>query len=140
MANSAFSNLKMVQDFQSRSNNPLKSSGLILDGGNYIIDDKFGSNTRDHRGHMQDGGYSSKLQGKLPWHPTFSDESPYASEKMPGGTWFNGRGLVADRFTPSQQMVQDGRTRGLADYFRRVEKGNELVAPVPYDAKSAFSR
>ena len=118
--------------------NPIAFDGLQLDGSDYMIDNKFGSNERDSRGHMKDGGYKSTLQGKLPWHPTFSNESPYASKDKPGGSWFNGMGILPDTFTPSIEMIQDGRANGLSEYFKKFEQGNKLKAPTPYDTNSSF--
>ena len=76
------------------------------------------------------GHYSDK--GKLPWHPTFSTESAYSTDKYPGGVWskYNGK----DVFTPSQAMVRAGATKGLAHYFSKVEPNSILRAPVPYSA------
>ena len=69
--------------------------------------------------------------GKLPNHPTFSNESAYSTPEYPGGIWgkdINGRAT----FTPSPQMINSGATDGLASYMQRVEPNVKLVAPSPY--------
>ena len=89
------------------------------------------------------GHYSDK--GKLPYHPTFSNESAYATKDKPGGSWKGEQvGLMkrVDTYTPSQQMLRDGRAAGLPGYISRTndyhEKMNhkgqyvELEYPVPY--------
>ncbi len=70
-------------------------------------------------------------KGKLPNHPTFSVESDYSNEKNVGGVW----GKTADgkyTYTPSAWMVQQGLTKGLADYMAAREPNTLLVAPAPY--------
>lgn len=84
----------------------------------------------DGRGHNSDAG-------KLPNHPTFSDQSDYANEKTPGGHWGNKNGK--DTYTPSVQMVTDGRAAGLGRYMKRVEPRVKLEAPIPMD-KEYFNR
>lgn len=76
------------------------------------------------------GHYSDK--GKMPWHPTFSEESNYSTDKYSGGTWSKDAD-GKDVFVPSQDMVQAGAVRGLAEYFKRVEPNGKLIAPVPYN-------
>ena len=72
-------------------------------------------------------------KGKLPWHPTFSNESAYASEGNPGGSWGNVDGKWV--FTPSQQQMQTpGYVESLAQYYAQ-EKGkgiDKVNMPVPY--------
>jgi len=75
------------------------------------------------------GHYSDK--GKLPNHPTFSNESMYSSDKYSGGQWSQDK-KGRDVFTPSVDMVQGGATDGLAEYFKKVEPNGVLQAPAPY--------
>lgn len=83
------------------------------------------SNKRYPNGHYSD-------LGKLPNHPTFSTQSAYSTDNYKGGTWSttnNGKWV----FTPSQDMVRSGATKGLAAYFRQREPNSILMAPVPYN-------
>jgi len=68
---------------------------------------------------------------KKPNHPTFSDESQYSTPDNPGGRWDdagNGKWL----FWASQANMR-GRTIGdLANYFKQVEPGNEVIFPIDY--------
>jgi len=99
------------------------SMGLLhTDGGDYMAR---GIINRDYRGHAKDGVKGDKMVGKLPWHPTFSNESPYSNAKTPGGQW------ISDDYRPSVQMVNDGRTRGLAEYMANVEPDSKLLTPIP---------
>ena len=69
--------------------------------------------------------------GKLPNHPTFSNQSAYHSIENQGGVWgkdVNGR----DTYTPSVQMVQQGKTAGLAGYMASREPNTVLLMPAPY--------
>ena len=102
-----------------------RMGGTYVDGGDYVVS---GYPVRDARGHMKDG--RGELQGKLPWHPTFSKESPYSTDSTPGGDWVRKEGKWI--YTPSQWQVQQGYTKGLAEYFRNVEPDSRLEAPVPY--------
>ena len=108
---------------------------------NFGIDDKLKENLAKILGHIYgdydyglagiaaaNGHFSDK--GKLPWHPTFSTESVYSTKEYPGGVWAIKNGK--ETFTPSQAMVKSGATRGLAEYFRRIEPNSVLLAPVPY--------
>ena len=52
--------------------------------------------------------------GKLPWHPTFSNESAYSSPQFIGGRW------EGDSFTPSLDQLRAGYSVGLMDYFSRM--------------------
>ena len=74
----------------------------------------------DERNHGTDAG-------KLPWHPTFSDESEYSSPMRDiGGHWgktIDGRTTYA----PSQIMIDRGNTAGLAEYMQNVEPGVKLL-------------
>ena len=51
------------------------------------------------------GHYSDK--GKMPWHPTFSEESRYSTGEYKGGKWTKSAD-GKDAFIPSQDMVQAG--------------------------------
>lgn len=65
---------------------------------------------------------------KKPNHPTFSDQSIYHSEDMPGGVWgqdVNGR----DTFTPSLYNLQNMNAPSLQDYFQRYEPNVILNLP-----------
>ena len=75
------------------------------------------------------GHYSDS--GKLPWHPTFSTESAYSTPEFKGGTWSqdsNGRHI----YSPSEDMINSGYTKGLGKYFSAVEPDNSLVLPKGY--------
>lgn len=74
------------------------------------------------------GHYSDS--GKLPWHPTFSTESEYSSPEFKGGTWSNENGK--DVYTPSEDMVKYGTTKGLVDYMKTREPNAILKAPEGY--------
>lgn len=79
----------------------------------------------------QGGAYNSQTghwgdAGKLPNHPTFSNESNYSSASLAGGQWgsmFNRDGKVVETFTPSLDMI----TQGLAQYMQRVEPNVQLL-------------
>ena len=73
--------------------------------------------------------------GKLPNHPTFSNEAFMSTEGMEGGTWGVQNGK--DTYTPSLDQVL-GRnpelsTKGLAQYMKRVEPNVQLQSPIPVD-------
>ena len=75
------------------------------------------------------GHYSDS--GKLPYHPTFSTDSKYSSPEFKGGEWsqdYKGR----HRYSPSEDMINSGYTKGLGRYFRDVEPDNSLVLPKGY--------
>ena len=79
----------------------------------------------DYRGHGTD-------KGKLPWHPTFSNESEYSGSNFTGGVWDrNGN------YTPSMDMIKSGQTAGLQKYFNKYEKESKLLTTPPM-SKSAF--
>ena len=126
---------KMIDQVINNISDPawLQQHGLQLDGTDYV---KQGNTPRDARGHLPDGMASKPLQGKLPWHPTFSDESPYSTPEHPGGHW-NQLPPYKDKWSyqPSRYQVQQGYTGVLANYFRNVEKGNILdKPPIPYSS------
>ena len=85
------------------------------------------SKEADDKGHYTD-------LGKLPSHPTFSNESKYSNAQTPGGSWDHNpkEGWV---YTPSQeQLKSEGYTEGLARYFQN-EYGrgiDNVKMPVPY--------
>ena len=102
----------------------------------YGLAAKLTPNSRDHLSDI----------GKLPWHPTFSDESAYSrkgaehyaktakefadAQKLPeGGHW------TGNNYRPSIQMVRDGRTKGLAAYMAQVEPDSKLLTPIPMSKK-----
>ncbi len=77
------------------------------------------------------GHYSDS--GKLPWHPTFSTESVYSSPEFKGGTWTKDhrQNIMYPklRYTPSEDMIKAGTTKGLEEYMRTREPGVELRMP-----------
>ena len=76
---------------------------------------------RDSRGHGSD-------KGKLPWHPTFSTQSAFTTEKTPGGKWENIDGI--DVFTPhASQITPENNMDNLKAYFNEVEPGTILMPP-----------
>ena len=62
----------------------------------------------DERGHLTDAG-------KLPWHPTFSNQSAFVTEENPGGIWGHDSG--GDTFEPTDRM----KTKRFYDYMKHVE-------------------
>ena len=92
-----------------------------------------------------DYGKSDKIQaanghysdsGKLPWHPTFSTESAYSSPEFKGGTWTEDHGPNTMynpnpkvTYTPSEDMIKAGTTKGLEEYMRTREPDVELHMP-----------
>ena len=64
----------------------------------------------DGRGHGSD-------KGKLPWHPTFSNQSAFANKNYPGGEW--GRDFMGDTFTPSDKQM--GNLDALRSYMTQQE-------------------
>jgi hypothetical protein len=60
---------------------------------------------------------------KKPNHPTFSNESVYASPSMPGGTWGDGT------FTPAATNLHNFGLLRLLGYMRRVEPDYQLRMP-----------
>ena len=124
------------------ANNILNMGRFQIDGGDYAA---AGEIIRDERGHAKDGGLGA-LTGKLPWHTTFSDESPYSNQYQvrhgnPKSYQYPVAGKWADiakghhSYTPSQEMIQAGQTKGLGAYMKRVESGEVLLAPPPYNQK-----
>jgi len=68
--------------------------------------------------------------GKLPNHPTFSNQSVYSTPIYKGGVWSKVNGQ--DVYTPSTDMIKSGNTKGLAEYFNKYEPKVKLDAPIPY--------
>jgi len=89
----------------------------------------------DTRGHQSDGSNGYYKGGKLPWHPTFSNESPFSTNKYQGGKWskdYNGDGKIRDVYTPSLDMINNGMDiKRLNDYFKRSEPDANIVFPAP---------
>ena len=86
--------------------------------------------TVDGRGHVGD-------TGKLPNHPTFSQESAYSNGLAQGGRWIADAEGNYIGFEPSVQMAKDqGRMKSLANYIREVEPGVKLIMPAPYKGGS----
>jgi hypothetical protein len=98
-----------------------------MNGGIYGDYDYGTDNVKGEFGHYTD-------KGKLPFHPTFSNESKYSNAQTPGGSWDHNpkEGWV---YTPSQeQLKSEGYTEGLARYFQN-EYGrgiDNVKMPVPY--------
>ena len=93
-----------------------KANGTVQ--GNY---DYGAGGTQAANGHYTD-------IGKLPWHPTFSDESKYSTDSFKGGTWGNDS-LATYSYTPSLDQIKAGYTNGLYEYMKRVEPNTRLVIP-----------
>lgn len=94
------------------------------------------ANAQDARGHYTD-------TGKLPWHPTFSNESSYSTPEQTGGAWsrtVNGVGVEVDKFVPSQYMMQNNNVGNLGEYFNHVEPNAILEAPTPYKTNSLYEQ
>lgn len=74
---------------------------------------------KDPQGHLPD-------TYKKPNHPTFSSESQYSSQMMPGGQWSKSSdGKWA--YKPSPLNLQMYGPDGLQDYFQRVEPDSTLL-------------
>ena len=97
--------------------------GRVLDLKDYDMRGAFYDNAqRGDNGHLTD-------VGKKPNHPTFSTESKYNGvDGFFGGQWVD-LGNNRWAFQASQTNVDMMSPRGLLDYFRRVEPGNELRLP-----------
>ena len=130
------SDLKKYESPISRQYDPTPLPiGISIDG-DYVIDNTVSSNVNAD-GHMLDGlGDVSQVQGKLPYHPTFSDQSPYRDASA--GKWVEAYGLGPlgkDVYYPTQeQMQRPGYSAELAQYFK-YEKGrgiDDIVVPPPY--------
>lgn len=65
---------------------------------------------------------------KMPNHPTFSSGSRYQTPTQQGGVWTQLPGGQWT-FVPSETNLQTMGTRGMADYFDRVEPNSLLVMP-----------
>ena len=94
-----------------------------------------------------DSGVHFSDVGKFPWHPTFSDQSAYSKGlgSIKGGRWadgYNTDGMRNNSYTPSQQMVQNGLVNDehlRQEYFPRVEQGNDIKNPAPYQTLTNLS-
>ena len=64
---------------------------------------------------------------KKPNHPTFSDESKYHSEDVPGGKWSKKDGK--DVYVPSKTNLKHYPAEELQGYFQRVEPDAALELP-----------
>ena len=107
------------------------------DGADYIDMGNLSMNSDGHGGD----------EGKLPWHPTFSNQSAFATntvkpmegapQLVEGGTWVarGENGSKQDVFSPSTfQMKQPGYKESLQRYFNN-ERGRGIDAvnmPAPY--------
>lgn len=85
------------------------------------------------------GHYSDK--GKLPHHPTFSDESKYHTADAPGGSWSLANG--GWDFKPTINQIQNvpGYLNSLARYYEE-EKGkgiDKVTMPIPYRELAAIT-
>ena len=82
-------------------------------------------------------GHSTDL-GKLPWHPTFSDQSAYNSLATPAGHWneqSNSEGKLGWNYQPSLwQMKQPDYINSLQRYYNQeAGRGIDTVTlPIPY--------
>lgn len=93
--------------------------------------------------HGYDYGKSDMIQasnghygdsGKLPWHPTFSDESSYSTSEFKGGTWSTPKGsMTGNIYTPSKDMINAGTTKGLVEYMKSREPDVQLNSPKGYE-------
>lgn len=94
-------------------------SGKIRDLADYDLRGAWKSGAaKSANGHLPD-------TYKKPSHPTFSNESIYARQALPGGTWgFSGG---ADTFTPSALNDAQYPNGQLDSYFQRVEPNVKLV-------------
>jgi hypothetical protein len=119
--------------------NALGGSHMSGDAGDYVYFDGVNSN---NFGHMGDAG-------KLPWHPTFSNGSVFATNAKnkannfglaEGGEWFKG-GDNLYQYTPSNwQLSQPRYLEGLQRYYEN-EKGrgiDKVKLPMPYDSDKLF--
>jgi hypothetical protein len=110
------------------------------DAGDYVYFDGTQGNSLGHMGDV----------GKLPWHPTFSNESAFATNSVnqsgnniglaEGGQWIeNGNGGY--QYQPSiWQMQQPNYVENLQRYYQQ-EKGrgiDSVQLPIPYDSKKLF--
>lgn len=116
--------------------NPTKTeqyNSAIL--GNYVLTDEQAKNEvarRETGIHLPDNGKGTSgglPSGKLPGHPTFSTESPYSIEGLAaaqGGKW---QRLPNNSwsFAPAQHTIDTLGNDGLAQYFNKYEKGNQLL-------------
>jgi hypothetical protein len=106
-----------------------------MNGGVYGDFDYGADNVKGEFGHYTD-------KGKLPYHPTFSNESKYSNAQTPGGDWdYNPKqGWV---FTPSvDQMKKPEYSEGLGRYFsREYRRGIDNVQmPAPYQIPEGLAK
>ena len=73
---------------------------------------------RDDRGHSTD-------KGKLPWHPTFSNQSAFTSKGSPGGQWENVEGR--ETYTPDFTQLSNQSPKELLKYMDEVEPDTMLM-------------
>jgi hypothetical protein len=76
------------------------------------------------------GGGHLTDEWKLPNHPTFSTQSRYQTPTQQGGSWAKLPG-GAWAFVPSETNMQNIGSKGLTDYWDRVEPNNLLLLPQP---------
>ena len=113
---------------------PMLPVGAAVEG-DYVIDLSIPQVVNEH-GHSGDSLNGSTVQGKLPWHPTFSDQSPYAGNGAPRWEEAYGLGpLGKDVYHPTIEQIQrPGYMNELTRYFTN-EKGRGIDAvemPIPY--------
>jgi len=93
------------------------------------------SKEADDKGHYTD-------LGKLPYHPTFSNESKYSNAQTPGGSWDHNpkEGWV---YTPSvDQMKVPEYAEGLGRYLsREYRRGiDNIKMPAPYQMPEGLAK
>ena len=118
--------------------NLLGGDHMAGDAGDYVYFDGVKSN---NLGHMGD-------KGKLPWHPTFSNESVFATNAKnnsniglaEGGEWLEGDNGDYQYAPSNWQMSQPNYLRDLQRYYQ-YEKGkgiDKVKLPIPYDSNKLF--
>lgn len=80
-------------------------------------------------GQMRGEGHGTDTY-KKPNHPTFSNQSMYSTPQRRGGSWEQ----AGDQWTywASPENMRHRSMMTLADYFRRVEPGNNVIFPIDY--------
>jgi hypothetical protein len=72
--------------------------------------------------------------GKLPNHPTFSNQSFYSGPNYPGGEW--SRDFIGNRFTPSARMwLQPGYRENINQYMQYADPDTRVFRPISEDIK-----